>query len=203
MDIKVGQTVESKEGKQGIVRYVGALEAAPEGLWVGIELPDRSGKNDGSVKGVRYFTCEVGRGLFIRKESVVRIVKQATVATRANGGAATNGGAVKPRPSVVGITADAARKRQSLMSTGSSTAGSRLSVRVSLCQVLNNRMLIVIVADQVPYESCLFRELGRLDPSNKHARNDCPDVGLEHEIKTEYNGQSVDGSAASAQEDND
>lgn len=141
MDVKIGQTVESKDGKQGVVRYVGPLEAAPEGTWVGIELPDRSGKNDGSVKGVRYFNCEPLRGLFIRKESVVRIVKQATTAPRASGAAVTNGGAVKPRTSTVGIGADAARKRQSLMSTGSSTPGSRLSVRVCVPKLERERIL--------------------------------------------------------------
>lgn len=130
MDIKIGQTVESKEGKQGIVRYIGSPEAAPPGTWVGIELPDQSGKNDGSLKGERCFTCEPGHGLFIRKDAVVRIVKQAPAPARANGTGTANGGAIRPRPSGVGIGADAARKRQSLMSTGSSTAGSRLSVRV-------------------------------------------------------------------------
>lgn len=131
MDVKVGQTVESKEGKQGIVRYIGPLEAAPGGTWVGLELPDRSGKNDGSVKGVSYFTCQQGFGLFIRKESVVKVVKQGPTAARPNGAATTNGGAARARPSAIGVGADAARKRQSLLSNGSSTAGSRLSVRVS------------------------------------------------------------------------
>lgn len=138
MDVKTGQTVESKDGKQGIVRYLGPIEAAPEGTWAGIELPDRTGKNDGSVKGVRYFNCEPGRGLFIRKEAIVRIVKQAPVATRPNGYAPVNGGAIKPRPSAAGMGADAARKRQSMMSTGSPTVGSRPSVRVGLCTTQPN-----------------------------------------------------------------
>lgn len=142
MDVKVGQTVESKEGKQGIVRYIGPLEAAPGGTWVGLELPDRSGKNDGSVKGVSYFNCQQGFGLFIRKESVVKVVKQAPTATRPNGATTANGGAVKSRPSAIGVGADAARKRQSLMSNGSSTAGSRLSVRVSQARVQSGSLLI-------------------------------------------------------------
>lgn len=130
MDVKVGQTVESKDGKQGIVRYSGPLEIAA-GQWLGLELPDQTGKNDGSVQGKRYFSCQQGYGIFIRKESVVRIVKQAPAPGRTNGVPTTNGGAAKPRPSAIGASAEAARKRQSMMSTTSSTAGSRPSIRVS------------------------------------------------------------------------
>ena len=132
MDVKIGQTVESKDGKQGIVRYAGTLEIA-SGSWLGLELPDRSGKNDGSVQGKRYFSCQQGYGIFIRKESVVRIVKQAPSVPRTNGTAVASSGAAKARQSTIGAGADAARKRQSMMSTGSSTAGSRLSLRVSGC----------------------------------------------------------------------
>ncbi|ETN37642.1 uncharacterized protein HMPREF1541_07265 [Cyphellophora europaea CBS 101466] len=128
MDVKIGQTVESKDGKQGIVRYAGTLEIA-SGSWLGLELPDRSGKNDGSVQGKRYFSCQQGYGIFIRKESVVRIVKQAPSVPRTNGTAVASSGAAKARQSTIGAGADAARKRQSMMSTGSSTAGSRLSLR--------------------------------------------------------------------------
>ena len=91
-----------------------------------------SGKNDGSVKGERYFECKPGHGIFVRQESVVKIIKQATASTRPNGAtSAKNGAAVKPRPSS-GTTPDAARRRQSLMGGGSATtAGPRLLARVS------------------------------------------------------------------------
>jgi dynactin 1 len=128
LDVKIGQTVETKDGKHGIVRYSGPLEIA-QGSWLGLELPDQTGKNDGSVQGTRYFSCPQGYGIFIRKETVGRIVKQAPAALRSNG-VSTNGSAVKPRPSTSGITAEAARKRQSMMSTGSATAASRPSLRV-------------------------------------------------------------------------
>ena len=133
MDIKIGQTIESKDGKQGIVRYSGTLHIA-SGQWLGLELADRTGKNDGSVQGERYFVCEAGYGIFIRKESVERIVKQGPVATRPNGVSKPNGATAKPRPSTIGVGPEAARKRQSMMSTTSSTAGSRLSLRVC-CKV--------------------------------------------------------------------
>jgi dynactin 1 len=142
---KEGQTIQTQDGRTGIVRYAGPLHIAA-GDWLGLELPDDTGKNDGSVKGERYFQCAMGHGIFVRKESVVKIVAAAPTAkvtkpesrTRVNGSTPTptptsasnlNGAATKPRPS---MSADVARKRQSLMSQGSGSAGSRLSVRVSL-----------------------------------------------------------------------
>ncbi|KAI9871391.1 MAG: hypothetical protein M1823_008461, partial [Watsoniomyces obsoletus] len=127
---KVGQTVETQDGRQGVVRYAGPLHIAA-GDWLGLELSDDSGKNDGSVKGERYFQCPPRYGIFVRKESIVKIAKQAAPAQRPNGATLTaNGSATKPRPSGV-MPADIARKRQSLMGGGTgSTAGSRVSVRV-------------------------------------------------------------------------
>ena len=124
-DYKIGQTVQFGDQRQGIVRWLGR-GAFAAGEWVGLELPDDTGKNDGSVKGERYFECAPGHGMMIRPEAITAILKQPLPSVKAK---PANGAAIKPRPSN-GITADVARKRQSLMSAGS-TAGSRLSVRVS------------------------------------------------------------------------
>jgi dynactin 1 len=75
---KVGQTVEviSKEGpREGIVKYVGPIHVS-DGTWLGIELNEPAGKNDGSVRDERYFTCPKDHGLFIRDSSGVRIVAE-------------------------------------------------------------------------------------------------------------------------------
>lgn len=46
--------IKSTQGsKVGTVRYMGFTEFAP-GEWVGVELDDPRGKNDGSVAGTRY-----------------------------------------------------------------------------------------------------------------------------------------------------
>ncbi|KAG9234899.1 dynein associated protein-domain-containing protein [Amylocarpus encephaloides] len=73
--LEVGQTVQLNDGgRLAIVRYVGQTEFAA-GEWIGVELEDYSGKNDGSVKGQRYFDCDMGRGMFLRP-SAVKIIEQ-------------------------------------------------------------------------------------------------------------------------------
>src|ERR1700761_4072824 len=130
LNVKIGQKVETQDGKQGTVRYIGPLHVA-SGEWLGLELQDDTGKNDGSVKGERYFNCAPGHGIFVRKESVVKIVSQPAPTAKVNGASASNGSTAKARPPSL-VSADVARKRQSLMSGGSATAaGSRLSLRVN------------------------------------------------------------------------
>lgn len=47
------------------MRFVG-LTSFAEGQWVGVELDDARGKNDGSVKGSRYFSCKEKHGIFCK-----------------------------------------------------------------------------------------------------------------------------------------
>lgn len=70
--IKVGARCSVEPGdRRGEVLFVGAgLEGLPLGYWVGIKYDEPVGKNDGSVKGVRYFTCPPGYGAFLRPEKV-------------------------------------------------------------------------------------------------------------------------------------
>ncbi|KAI8126724.1 Restin like protein [Lucilia cuprina] len=50
--------------RPGILRYLGETQFA-SGNWCGIELDEASGKNDGSVDGVRYFECKPKFGVFV------------------------------------------------------------------------------------------------------------------------------------------
>ncbi|VEU21439.1 DEKNAAC102420 [Brettanomyces naardenensis] len=57
----------SSSFRLGTVRYVGKIpEINDEGTWVGVELDEPFGKNDGSIKGKRYFTCRQNYGSFVR-----------------------------------------------------------------------------------------------------------------------------------------
>ncbi|ODV97812.1 hypothetical protein PACTADRAFT_31241 [Pachysolen tannophilus NRRL Y-2460] len=64
----VGQKIKVK-GEYGIIRYIGETEFA-NGEWIGIELIDSIGKNNGSVNDVKYFELEKqdgnNYGIFIR-----------------------------------------------------------------------------------------------------------------------------------------
>ena len=63
--------------KAGHIRYMGATKFAP-GDWVGVELEEAQGKNDGSVAGEVYFSCAPNHGVFSRINRLAR--KQSVVA---------------------------------------------------------------------------------------------------------------------------
>ncbi|XP_055591971.1 restin homolog isoform X2 [Uranotaenia lowii] len=50
--------------RPGILKYLGETQFA-SGNWCGIQLDEPSGKNDGSVDGVRYFDCLDKYGIFV------------------------------------------------------------------------------------------------------------------------------------------
>ncbi|CAM9776990.1 unnamed protein product, partial [Scytosiphon promiscuus] len=66
---RLGSLVQTKTGHVGTVRFCGFTEFAT-GLWLGLELDEPEGKNDGSNQLTRYFTCPEQHGLFVRPASV-------------------------------------------------------------------------------------------------------------------------------------
>lgn len=55
----------------GILKYIGTTHFA-DGEWCGILLDEPCGKNDGSVRGVRYFRCRNKYGIFVHSHKVKR-----------------------------------------------------------------------------------------------------------------------------------
>ncbi|KAF3050820.1 hypothetical protein E8E11_005857 [Didymella keratinophila] len=57
------------DARRGTVSYTGLVSEIPGiGAWVGVTLDEPTGKNDGSVKGKRYFECGNNCGVFVRPE---------------------------------------------------------------------------------------------------------------------------------------
>ncbi|XP_058815206.1 restin homolog isoform X4 [Topomyia yanbarensis] len=50
--------------RPGILKYLGETQFA-NGTWCGIQLDEASGKNDGSVDGIKYFDCPDKYGIFV------------------------------------------------------------------------------------------------------------------------------------------
>ncbi|XP_047242264.1 dynactin subunit 1-like isoform X6 [Girardinichthys multiradiatus] len=77
---KIGSSVEvTGKGQRGTVAYIGATLFA-SGKWVGIILDEPKGKNDGTVQGKRYFTCEENHGIFVRP-SQIQVIEEGSPAT--------------------------------------------------------------------------------------------------------------------------
>ncbi|XP_051996498.1 dynactin subunit 1a isoform X2 [Xyrauchen texanus] len=78
---KVGSLVEViGKGQRGTVAYIGATLFA-SGKWVGVILDEPKGKNDGTVQGKRYFTCEENHGIFVRQSQIQLIDEGGSSAT--------------------------------------------------------------------------------------------------------------------------
>lgn len=71
-EIRLGERVLVVGQRTGVVQFYGKTNFAP-GLWLGIKLDKPSGKNDGSVGGVRYFSCPPKHGVFAPPSRVQRI----------------------------------------------------------------------------------------------------------------------------------
>lgn len=69
-DFKVGQRICLVVRQlNGTIRYIGQTHFAT-GEWIGLELDQPRGKNDGSVANVSYFACQRNHGLFVRANQI-------------------------------------------------------------------------------------------------------------------------------------
>ncbi|XP_057711851.1 dynactin subunit 1a isoform X1 [Corythoichthys intestinalis] len=125
---KVGSIVEViGKGQRGTVAFIGATLFAP-GKWVGIILNEPKGKNDGSVQGKRYFTCEENHGIFVR-QTQIQVVEDGSSATSPD----TPESGVSKIPKQKDISETAKASKQTPVSTKkSSTRRSAKASRESL-----------------------------------------------------------------------
>jgi hypothetical protein len=64
--IEVGDRVTViSSGNRGICRFSGSTDFAG-GHWIGVELDNPEGKNDGSLEGIQYFEASENHGIFVR-----------------------------------------------------------------------------------------------------------------------------------------
>ncbi|EDS39730.1 150 kDa dynein-associated polypeptide [Culex quinquefasciatus] len=69
--LKIGQRIEvSGKDVRGVIAYVGMTSFAV-GKWVGVILDEPKGKNNGSIKGQTYFSCDENYGMFVRPTQLV------------------------------------------------------------------------------------------------------------------------------------
>jgi len=69
--MKVGDRCEvTLGGKRGEVKYVGKISQIAPGWWIGVQYDEPVGKNDGSIKGKRYFECPPKYGGFLRPDKL-------------------------------------------------------------------------------------------------------------------------------------
>lgn len=159
-DFQVGQTIELQDGRIAKVQFTGETHFAG-GNWLGVELDDASGKNDGAVQGQRYFSCKPGHGMFIRP-SVATVLEQPTPKQNGPLNGRADGPSAKARPTSLAVTGlrrqstveMGATKRQSINS-GSPTPGGRAFQRLGVSEPVDeedpelSQMLTFLVTEQV------------------------------------------------------
>eukprot|EP01084_Bolivina_argentea_P072237 131199_1 len=69
--LKMNWTYELKDGRIGVLKFMGDTEFA-KGTWVGLELSDAfKGKHNGTVEGTKYFSViKKGQGVMVKASKV-------------------------------------------------------------------------------------------------------------------------------------
>lgn len=95
--LATGQRIELNDGRLATIRFVGTT-AFQIGDWIGVELEEATGKNNGSVKGQRYFECEQGYGMFLRPAGVRQVLEDAKPKAQAAASSGAPAKASRPGP---------------------------------------------------------------------------------------------------------
>ncbi|EPS33691.1 hypothetical protein PDE_08653 [Penicillium oxalicum 114-2] len=137
-DFSPGTVVVLTDGRQATVRFIGLTHFA-NGEWIGVELTEPTGKNDGEVQGERYFQCEPGFGMFIRPTAIASILQQPSRQSKqtARPGSSANTGRQSQAGNHAGvrntgIPPQVVAKRQSTTTAGNPPSVTKVSSRPSL-----------------------------------------------------------------------
>jgi len=79
--VKINRAYELKDGRVGLVRFIGRTEFKHGIEWIGLELTKGVGKNNGTVQGIEYFTCPEQRGSFVQIGKILKKVSLNEVPT--------------------------------------------------------------------------------------------------------------------------
>ena len=93
-EMEMGDRVLVGGGKLGTIAFLGPTQFA-RGVWAGVVLDTKDGKNNGCVNGVQYFQCDPNQGLFARPEKLTLLPKPQKIMNNAIG---------QPRQLQVGAT---------------------------------------------------------------------------------------------------
>ena len=136
---------QDKKQKYGVLRYVGEPEFS-EGVWCGVVLDQPQGKNNGSVHGIRYFTCESNYGVFVPLNKVEVDASTRQSRSRPNSQPGSRASSVErkgqgSRPSSASNPVHSQSYSASSSSTASSTSlGLASKIGLSMQQDLVNRL---------------------------------------------------------------
>ena len=73
----ISVSVKLFNGLHGTVRFIGETAFA-DGEWIGVEVKNGQGKSNGTVNGIRYFTCKSARAncaLFVRRHQISKVMQ--------------------------------------------------------------------------------------------------------------------------------
>lgn len=140
--LSVGTVIELPDGRLATVRFIGNTHFA-DGQWIGLELDEATGKNDGAVQGERYFDCYPGHGMFVRPTVVVKIVQPEPESKQtAKLASSAAGSKAQPKPGIstgmrkqTGLPPTAAR-RQSSNAASTPTPVPKGVAALRVCHVL-------------------------------------------------------------------
>jgi hypothetical protein len=87
LNFQVGDRVAVEGSGCGAVAFIGeGLQDLPSGTWVGVVYDEPLGKNDGTVKGKRYFKCKPNHGHLVRPDKIRVLFAENAMAAAAGRG---------------------------------------------------------------------------------------------------------------------